>query len=329
MIRWQQLARLWLECVAWLLAFMCATVAACRGSAHAPAAVQTATTGAAASPHAPREPAIARECGLAKAAGGGDQLKSVVSSCLGHSIDLEIPAVEVGAGARVVQAQYSSGERRLSALAWVISDVEGDRVVALNVMAADNWRPVSLRRERLANESVLVEQAEGQCGSSADGVFMPRLEVAAQATSQLPPPRPDNCASRLERVWVRRGQVFHRVGAYPLRGRQWLGTGRVREFIGSSSFDADRIRVADHVTWYWFTGKSRPAEPNGGFSLELQGESSSESARVFRFAHDSLSDVRAEIEPIPAPGPSRAAWITTDYGVGGVCSRAHQSGRAR
>jgi hypothetical protein len=195
-------------------------------------------------------------------------------------------------------------------------------------MAADNWRPVSLRKERLANESVLVEQAEGQCDSSADGVFMPRLEAAAQATLRLPPPKPDNCASRLERVWVRRGEVFQMVGAYPLRGRQWLGTGGVREFVGTSSLDGDLIRVADHVTWYWFTGKSRPAEPDRGFSLELQGESSSESARIFRFAHDALSDVPAESEPIPSPRAPRAAWLTTDYGVGGVCSRAqHRAGR--
>lgn len=200
-------------------------------------------------------------------------------------------------------------------------------MVALSTMAADSWHPDSLRTERLANETVFVERAEGECGVPTDGVFMPRLEVAAQATRQLLPASPDNCASQIERVWGRRGGVLQLVGAYPLSGRQWLRSDLVRQFEGTSIFAGDQIRIVDRVTWYWFTGKSRPAELDKDFELELNGEASSENARTFRFDHDTLIDIRGDFGPFPEPGVPRENWITTDYGVGEVCSRAPRESR--
>lgn len=105
MVARQHIAGTWTVCATAFLAFICTAVGACRRATPPPTDMLRAATPEASSLASPREAAIAPECELQKAADGGDRLESLVSGCcVGHSIELKFPAIEIGAGSRVVQA---------------------------------------------------------------------------------------------------------------------------------------------------------------------------------------------------------------------------------
>lgn len=272
---------------------------------------------------------VRAQCKVKRASGNprNDQNpEELLRSCLGHPIMSSLPAIDIGQTSKVVDATYAAPSGTVDVLAWLESDAEEVSVVALTATPLNGSRTVSLRLEHLAQENAVVQSVAWNCAGIPGAPLSPRVAARSTAGSERPrpSPRPDECASRVERVWMRRDRTFQLVGAYPVEGKQRIDGefALVRHFSSAPRFDGDSIHVHDQATWYWLTGKSRPIKLNGNFELEVKNEASSEAERTFRFDHDTLVEVTTGSGPVPTPEPPKVGWFTTDFGVGTVCRDA-------